>query len=566
MIPLKILLPALVLQAVGAQRTPIEEASIAGVVVHAGTNSPIAGATVELTGIAPRLVEGSSTATPGRISVSVSEAESDGRVVSYIATTGRDGKFEIRNVRPGANYQLVATSFPEYLPAQYGQRIPAVPGRSISLASGEQLKDVRVEMTPGSTISGQVVDSNGRPMGNVVVELRRPWYLEGWRLLREWRELIGRVQGVGRTNRAGTVRTNARGEFSFTGIAPAQYYLRTDGLNEASLSPVDVHAGANMTGIRVVVPELRPRTVRGQVVDESGGPVTTGQVVLLHRGAVPLYQGARLATAPVRNGTFVIVISRAGIYDLVAQASGNRRGRREIEVRDADLTNVRVQVKGTFAISGAVAFENRGSGFGPETEAFLTLYPLLAELPAPGPVRLSPNGSFSIRNIAAGDYRIEISPILTVPPSSLVPSAIESAYVRSIRLDGRDVLNDGVHLETATNAPLQVVISMNGGTFAGRVLDAGGMPVANAHAVLVPNAPRRRRGDLYKTALTDDSGRFQLRGLAPGDYKLFAWERVEDGAWQDPQFLNLFEDRGAAVRMEDGAQVTRDVRLIPAWN
>jgi hypothetical protein len=61
-------------------------------------------------------------------------------------------------------------------------------------------------------------------------------------------------------------------------------------------------------------------------------------------------------------------------------------------------------------------------------------------------------------------------------------------------------------------------------------------------------------------------GRYQLNGVAPGDYKLFAWERVEEGAWQDPQFLKLFEALGSAVRISEGSRGTADTKLILAWN
>ena len=153
-----------------------------------------------------------------------------------------------------------------------------------------------------------------------------------------------------------------------------------------------------------------------------------------------------------------------------------------------------------------------------------------------------------------------------MPPSSLVPAIIENAYVKSARLDGKDVLNGGIHLEKETNGPLQVVISMNAGTVEGHVVDSAGKPAPNVKAVAVPNASRRQRGDLYKFVSTDDSGAFQLKGLAPGEYKLFSFERVEEGAWQDAEFIKLFENLGTALRVAEGKRLTVDLKLIPAWN
>jgi len=572
MSPSQLVLAALLLQTAGSQRTVDRLASIEGVVVRAGTNEPVEGAIVELTGIAPRTVEGSSTAAPGVISVSVLESASDGRVLSYSTTTGRDGKFEIGNVRGGTAYQLVASHFPDYVPAQYGQRIPAVPGHAITLAAGQQFKDARIELTPSASISGQVVDSRGQPMRNVVVELRRPWYLEGWRLLSEWNQLIPRVQGVGKSNRAGTLTTNSRGEFSFSGLAPAQYYLRTRFTDEESEPAINLRAGAKITGVKIVASESRERNIRGVILDTSGFAVRSAQITVL-RKSVPLYGDLRMDSQEIESGDrgqFTLTVPGSGRYLLVAATADNRtvlRARKEIEVQESDLQNIRLQLVAPFEIPGSVTYEGNSPAADSGTALVgLTLYPTAVGLTGINASLPTANGAFILRGVTIGDYRMEVPPILITPPSPFVPSSLEHLYVKAIRLNGRDALNGGLHLESAPNGTLEVVISANGGTVGGRVLDSSGNPLPNIKTVVVPNAPRRQRGDLYKYVSTDDSGRFQLSGLAPGDYRVFAWERVEEGAWQDSQFLRLFENEGSPVRIEEGSRVTVDTRLIPAWN
>jgi hypothetical protein len=565
-----LLLHAVLLLTAGPQRPPDTLASVEGIVVKAGTTTPVAGATVELTGIAPRTVEGSSTVGRGVISVSVQEAESDGSVLSYKTTTNSDGRFSVRNVRPGTDYQLVAVHFPDYLPAQYGQRVHAVPGRAIPLASGDEVRDLRVEMTPAGRISGHVVDSRAQPVRNVLVELRRPWYLEGWRLLEDWNGLIGRVRGIGKSNRAGAVRTNARGEFSFGGLAPAQYYVRTDFISEASAMPVNLHAGAAINDVEVILPDSSPHAVRGILTDDRGSMVTLAQVVVVPTDISPLYQSVRIDAKPVRDGTFQVIVPGPGKYFLIATArmgSSVLRGVKEIEVRAGDLDNVRISVTTGFDISGTVALEgSRTAADALRSALSLTLSPTTPEIPVPRASRISPNGALTIESVASGDYRVEVLPILSVPPSSLVPSGLENVFVKSIKMDGKDILNDGLHVQNAPRGMMQVVVSTNGGTVQGRVIDSEGNAVANVKTVAVPQPSRRHRGDLYKYVSTDDDGRFQLTGLAPGDYKVFAFERVEEGAWQDPEFIKLFEDRGKAVRVEESGRISTEIRMIPAWN
>jgi hypothetical protein len=134
-----------------------------------------------------------------------------------------------------------------------------------------------------------------------------------------------------------------------------------------------------------------------------------------------------------------------------------------------------------------------------------------------------------------------------------------------MRFGKDDVLGDGLRIESPSAKRMEVVVGTNGGVVAGRILRDKRIPVVNARAVLVPNAARRR-GDLYKSAFTDDTGQFEIRGVAPGDYKLFAWELVEFGAWQDPQFIKLYENRGTSVRVNAGGRHSVDTVLIPALN
>jgi hypothetical protein len=67
---------------------------------------------------------------------------------------------------------------------------------------------------------------------------------------------------------------------------------------------------------------------------------------------------------------------------------------------------------------------------------------------------------------------------------------------------------------------------------------------------------------LYHEESTDQYGHFDVRGIPPGDYKLFSWEEVEAEAWQDPEFLRPFESKGESVHLEDGDQKTVKITAI----
>jgi hypothetical protein len=110
---------------------------------------------------------------------------------------------------------------------------------------------------------------------------------------------------------------------------------------------------------------------------------------------------------------------------------------------------------------------------------------------------------------------------------------------------------------------LEVVIA-KGARLSGRAVDARkqSQPVANVTVALIPDAPLRRRPDRYKMARADAAGRFQFIGVAPGSYKLFAWEYADEDIWFDADFLPPYESRGKAIRIEEAGAENVDVPVI----
>jgi hypothetical protein len=64
--------------------------------------------------------------------------------------------------------------------------------------------------------------------------------------------------------------------------------------------------------------------------------------------------------------------------------------------------------------------------------------------------------------------------------------------------------------------------------------------------------------------MTDQSGRFSMKGIVPGDYKIFAFEELERGASLNPEFLQPFEDRSRTVHLREGGELNVRLEAIPA--
>jgi hypothetical protein len=231
------------------------------------------------------------------------------------------------------------------------------------------------------------------------------------------------------------------------------------------------------------------------------------------------------------------------------------------------VTNAVVSLLPPTSISGRVVIE-RAAPVSPDpamatVRVALRSDPLIAGMTVGG-VSPQPDGTFTLGGVpSAGDYRVIVAPILTsaTPPDSnptVIPPAFQSLYVKSIRMGDVDVLNDRLHLENLPRDPMIIVLGSNPGTVEGRVLDDRQQPEAGTIVVLVHDNGLRYRVN-EKTAFSDASGRFQIQNVPPGNYKLFSWEAVESGVWQDPDFMRPFENRSVPVHVDEGGRVAVDV-------
>src|SRR6185369_17030517 len=148
--------------------------------------------------------------------------------------------------------------------------------------------------------------------------------------------------------------------------------------------------------------------------------------------------------------------------------------------------------------------------------------PDLVGLPGAPQGAVQTNGTFCLANVAQGDYRVFVPPLLNTfqwGPSSLSP-LLQNAYIKSIRLGGADVLTDGLRLNVAPQDPLEVVIG-TGAKLSGTVINEKRESVVNATIALVPTSTRARL-DLYRTTTSDHGGRYNMQGIPPGSYRAFA--------------------------------------------
>ena len=137
--------------------------------------------------------------------------------------------------------------------------------------------------------------------------------------------------------------------------------------------------------------------------------------------------------------------------------------------------------------------------------------------------------------------------------------------VKSIVVGSADVTDGTLELrgtEQLTNARIVLTdrVSEVNGTATVRNQDARGYSVlVFAEDPALWTFPTR----YIRMTRADAQGRFTLRGLPGGDpYLIAAVDYVEDGEWQDPEFLERLRESASRLTLRDGETKTVSLRLI----
>jgi hypothetical protein len=133
------------------------------------------------------------------------------------------------------------------------------------------------------------------------------------------------------------------------------------------------------------------------------------------------------------------------------------------------------------------------------------------------------------------------------------------SYILSIKEGDSDVLRDGIQIQG--DSSMHVVIGESGGAIDGNVVNGEKAKIPDAIVALVPD-DLPSKSFFYRTANTDQNGAFTMRGIAPGDYHLYAWRELEGAAYRNADFMKAFLDQGIAVTIEVAGHLSLNLKLV----
>jgi uncharacterized surface anchored protein len=508
--------------------------------------SPFQGPSSDKCTIGGRVVDAASGQTLRRVSVRLFNTRQGAKPLTTV--TDDAGNFSFDEIDVGT-YTLDAERT-GYSRQVYGARAAMASGTRLSLVAGQHIKDLLFKLIPNGAISGRVLDEDGEPLPRTLVSALRTAYIRGGRRMVP-------VQ---------TAASNDLGEFRIGELKPGRYVISARPLlpngpsggnrkaddppepgytttfypgssDPASAVPIDLGMGADLRGIDIRLTKIGTFRVRGRL---AGVPLGARPMLsLLPTGPNATSLGSNAtATAAPPDWSFEFKGLAPGLYVLsgvVATGASVLSGSTPIEIGNQHVDGVVLSVgAGGYAeLQGKLAL----SGVGELKGATVSLEPADAAGSGFSSNPIDADGRFVVRAAAGHRYYVRVS------------GGPETAYVKSVRWRGEeDITERDLDLTTGVSGSLQITLSATGAGVEGSVRGADDKPIAGATVVLIPDSGRYT---LYRTVTTDQNGAYSITGIAPGEYKMLAWEEIEPGAYEDPAFVKPFLSKAQALSLRE---------------
>lgn len=501
--------------------------------------------------------------------------------------TDDSGVFDFAEI-PAGRYTVTASKA-GFVSLSFGQRRPLQAGTPLQLADGQQLKGIDFRLPRGSAIAGRVFDEDGDPMPGVAVRLMRYQYLQGER----------------RLTPAGSAQTDDKGQYRVWGLMPGEYYVSAiarnfnpgrggrggfgpgafgafaggpargaagqgddqdqlayaptyfpgvASVNEAR--PVTVGLSQELLDINFNMLLVRAARLMGHVLNPDGTATSTGNVNLAPEATARSGQiGANFGGRIQWDGEFTIANVPPGRYLLRARGDDSdvpQYALMPVTVNGQDVDDLTVMLTPGATLTGAVSM--LGESPAPDVTQVRISAPSTdqAAFGPQGNARVDKDGRFTLTGIPAGTHLLR-------PNGNL-----RGWTLKSVTIAGRDVTDSPFSVRSGeTLANVQVVFTDRVTELSGTITSDQGTPMPDytVLAFTTDSSLWRPLSRQIMTARPDQTGKYRIRGLPPGEYYVTTVDPSEQGEWFEPAYLD--EHRGGAVRVTlgEGDAKTQDFRL-----
>ncbi len=521
---------------------PIPRGVLAGRVTAFSTNAPLARARVILS--------------------------SDPAVLPFprVLLTEADGTFRFTDLPASDGYLLTVTKT-GYAPRGFGEAPPAVPPSLIPLGQDEVKEGVVVQLATQVSITGRVLDEDGTPFAGAFVEAMRAVFDGGRRTLVTVAEAI----------------TDDRGEFRLVGIPPGQYYLSAfdpafsnvgDKDGQLFYSPtfypgvvfpdeatrITLDQGAVSERLEFQLKIIRPARVQGSLTTplEFGvvKPLLAAAVILspLRNDQFSLFTLSQAAMNP--DNSFLFANVSPGRYRIQARGETEREGVTRfsvftISLDGGDRLNADMTLSQGAVVSGVVEWDTT-TGRPPDVTTDIVVRMPMEDGNDFGDAvtgYLQPGDQWSINGVMAGRHYVRVDGL---PPGW---------YLKRVEYRGADITDVTTHFEYDQVVPdFKVVLSNRATVVRGFVTPRGRDDVQSYAVVAFSTSPLHWTSQSRYTQLTypDALGRYEFRGLPPGNYVVAATREVDFSDLSNPRVFD-------ALLRREGVSTPFSLRESQVW-
>lgn len=484
------------------------------------------------------------------------------------------GRFSFPAMAPG-EYVVTANKF-GFFEGAYGRRRAGGDPLPLSLAAGQAVLDMRIELYRGAVITGFVIDEANEPVvGARVVVVRRKFGDGDWAFAA-----------------AGLDTTDDQGEYRFYGLEPGEYLVSTPTTQIAGAVPANripigelPHTEASELAypslyypasryfllampLHVAPGEVRYAVnfqwtpvpafaIRGRLSGPAGS--TADQLVKLlpldGRDIEDANESAVTMSDP--TGAFEFERVPAGEYRIEAgnafsspsivelTAPGTETapdifwGRANLTVADQDTGNVHVVMRTGLSVTGMIQTD-------PDRRSLvsrlpITIVPARAGLTRRSTPRIFPNGRFAVSNLVPGEYYVRVG---TLPLGW---------SLQSVTAGGIDLLDEPIQLEDSDVTNVTIRLTDRAPTIRGSVRDARLQAASGAAIIVMPSSGNTWSPNRTRHTRASTNGQFGISGLPPGDYLIVAVDDAALEGWQDARVLSQLRSLATriALRSED---------------
>jgi len=480
------------------------------------------------------------------------------------AVTDQEGRFVFENIQPGT-YSLEA-EHQGLIESRYGEDAGAPV--ELRIVAGQNLSDLNIKLMPPAAVSGHLTDEEGDLWTRATVSVFRSGWEGGKRQLQFF----------------DSAEVDDRGEFRIGHLPPGRYYLSAEpdaywekrnraasaprlqktwypnAPDSSSATPVALLPGEEYSGAEIRLRRNNVYRIRGKVSGLQGVPALPGpsdwMAPRLAVSPVPGVEGSGARGLLKQDGSFEVEGVAPGTWQIRVEeglmSTVVSLGVVTVRIDDRDLEGVSLTARAPHQLKGIVRSDRADQPL----PAGLSLW--LDSPDGPGWEETTPvsDGSFEFENVPSGRHRVH-----------LLGEASGQYYVKRLRY-GNTESSDAEFSISADGDALEVSLSAGGARVSGLVRRDGAVGSATPQVVLLPDTPdaEQRRYDTHLGGF-DQSGAFTMKEpVRPGEYTLYAFDGVPDGAWADAEFIQGVEGKGVRIKVGERDAKTVEVPLIPQSN